>query len=62
MRKTEEKIEDRIEDTAETLRHPNVVGYKKVSDEQIKRAKEILKITKEKQKKIADKYCIFTFS
>ena len=43
----------RIEDTAETLRHPNVVGYKKVSDEQIKRAKEILKITKEKQKKFS---------
>ena len=41
----------RIEDTAETLRHPNVVGYKKVSDEQIKRAKERLKITKEEQKK-----------
>lgn len=41
----------RIEDTAETLRHPNVVGYKIVSDEQIKRAKERLKITKENQKK-----------
>ena len=41
----------RIEDTAETLRHPNVVSYKKVSDEQIKRAKERLKITKEEQKK-----------
>ena len=41
----------RIEDTAETLRHPNVVGYKKVSDKQIKRAKERLKITKEEQKK-----------
>lgn len=41
----------RIKDTTETLRHPNVVDYKKVSDEQIKRAKEILKITKEKQKK-----------
>lgn len=41
----------RVEDTAETLRHQNVVGYKKVSDKQIKRAKERLKITKEEQKK-----------